>query len=60
MPIRRKLMGDALAKKASRAMKQAGLTLDDLLADLQRQRERFPSDSYPRGSRNADKKRHRR
>lgn len=34
MPI---AIGDALARKASRAMKQAGLTLDDLLADLQRQ-----------------------
>lgn len=60
MPIRRELMGAALARKASRAMKQAGLPLDDLLADLQRQRERFSSDSCPRGSGNADKKRHRR
>jgi AbrB family looped-hinge helix DNA binding protein len=29
-----KLIGDAIAKKAARAMKQAGLKLDDLLADL--------------------------
>ncbi len=37
----RKLVGDAVAKKASRAMKQAGLKLDDLLADLKKQRERY-------------------
>jgi bifunctional DNA-binding transcriptional regulator/antitoxin component of YhaV-PrlF toxin-antitoxin module len=37
----RKLIGDAVAKKASRAMKQSGLKLDDLLADLNTQRERY-------------------
>jgi AbrB family looped-hinge helix DNA binding protein len=37
----RKLVGDAVAKKASRAMKRAGLKLDDLLADLKKQRERY-------------------
>lgn len=37
----RKLMGDAVAKKASRAMKRAGLKLDALLADLKKQRERY-------------------
>ncbi|WP_447600466.1 AbrB/MazE/SpoVT family DNA-binding domain-containing protein [Nitrospira sp. Nam80] len=37
----RKLIGDAIAKKAARAMKQAGLKLDDLLADLKKQRERY-------------------
>jgi bifunctional DNA-binding transcriptional regulator/antitoxin component of YhaV-PrlF toxin-antitoxin module len=36
-----KLIGDAVAKKASRAMKQSGLKLDDLLADLNTQRERY-------------------
>jgi len=36
----RKLVGDAVAKKAARAMKQAGLTLDALLTDLKKQRER--------------------
>jgi len=37
----RKLVGDAVAKKASRAMKRAGLKLDDLLADLKKQRVRY-------------------
>jgi AbrB family looped-hinge helix DNA binding protein len=37
----RKLIGDVIAKKATRAMKQAGLRLDDLLADLKKQRERY-------------------
>jgi bifunctional DNA-binding transcriptional regulator/antitoxin component of YhaV-PrlF toxin-antitoxin module len=37
----RKLIGDSVAKKASRAMKQSGLKLDDLLADLNTQRERY-------------------
>jgi AbrB family looped-hinge helix DNA binding protein len=37
----RKLIGDAIAKKTARAMKQAGLKLDDLLADLKKQRERY-------------------
>ena len=36
-----KLIGDAIAKKAARAMKQAGLKLDDLLADLKKQRDRY-------------------
>jgi AbrB family looped-hinge helix DNA binding protein len=31
---------DSLAKKARREMKKAGLTLDDVLADLDRQRTR--------------------
>jgi bifunctional DNA-binding transcriptional regulator/antitoxin component of YhaV-PrlF toxin-antitoxin module len=42
----RKLIGDAVAKKASRAMKQSGLKLDDLLADLNTQRERYTSERY--------------
>lgn len=37
----RQLVGDAIAKKAARAMKKAGLKLDDLLADLKAQRERY-------------------
>lgn len=36
-----KLIGDTIAKKAARGMKQAGLKLDDLLADLKKQRERY-------------------
>lgn len=42
----RKLIGDAVAKKASRAMKQAGVKLDDLLADLGKQRERYTRERY--------------
>ncbi len=42
----RKLIGDAVAKKASRAMKQAGVKLDDLLADLGKQRERYNRQRY--------------
>jgi AbrB family looped-hinge helix DNA binding protein len=37
----RKLVGDTVANKASRAMKRAGLKLDDLLADLKKQRVRY-------------------
>jgi len=37
----RKLIGDTVARKAARAMKQAGVKLDDLLADLSKQRERY-------------------
>ncbi|MGH7166607.1 MAG: AbrB/MazE/SpoVT family DNA-binding domain-containing protein [Nitrospiraceae bacterium] len=42
----RKLLGDAVAKKAARAMKKAGLRLDDLLADLKKQRERYNAERY--------------
>ncbi len=42
----RKLIGDTVAKKAARAMKQAGVKLDDLLADLSKQRERYTSERY--------------
>lgn len=34
----RKLIGDAIAKKTARTMKQSGLKLEDLLADLKKQR----------------------
>lgn len=37
----KKLVGDAVAQKAHREMKKAGLTLEDLLEDLKRQRERY-------------------
>jgi len=37
----RPLIGDAVAKKVARAMKKTGLKLDDLLADLKEQRERY-------------------
>lgn len=42
----RKLVGDAVAKKAARAMKKAGLRLDDLLADLDKQRDRYNRERY--------------
>ena len=37
----KQLIGDAIAKKTARAMKQSDLKLDDLLADLKKQRERY-------------------
>jgi AbrB family looped-hinge helix DNA binding protein len=42
----RMLVGDAVAKKAARAMKKAGLRLSDLLADLDRQRDRYNRERY--------------
>ena len=42
----RKMVGDAVAKKASRAMGRAGLRLEDLLADLDRQRDRYNKERY--------------
>jgi bifunctional DNA-binding transcriptional regulator/antitoxin component of YhaV-PrlF toxin-antitoxin module len=42
----RKLIGDTVARKAARAMKQAGVKLDDLLADLSKQRERYTRERY--------------
>jgi bifunctional DNA-binding transcriptional regulator/antitoxin component of YhaV-PrlF toxin-antitoxin module len=42
----RKLIGDAVARKAGRAMKQAGVKLNDLLADLSKQRERYNRERY--------------
>lgn len=37
---------DAVAKKALREMKKAGLSLEDLLADLDRQRTRYNRERY--------------
>ena len=42
----RKLVGDAVAKKAARAMKKAGLRLEDLLTDLDKQRDRYNRERY--------------
>lgn len=42
----RKLIGDTVARKAARAMKQAGVKLDDLLADLSKQRARYNRERY--------------
>jgi AbrB family looped-hinge helix DNA binding protein len=40
------LQVDALAKKARKEVKKAGLTVDDVLTDLDRQRERYNKDRY--------------
>jgi bifunctional DNA-binding transcriptional regulator/antitoxin component of YhaV-PrlF toxin-antitoxin module len=42
----RKLIGDAVAKKAARAMKKSGLRLEDLLTDLDKQRDRYNRERY--------------
>lgn len=42
----RKLVGDAVAKKAARAMKKSGLRLEDLLTDLDKQRDRYNRERY--------------
>jgi bifunctional DNA-binding transcriptional regulator/antitoxin component of YhaV-PrlF toxin-antitoxin module len=42
----RPLKVDAVAKKAQREMKKAGLSLKDLLADLDRQRDRYARERY--------------
>jgi bifunctional DNA-binding transcriptional regulator/antitoxin component of YhaV-PrlF toxin-antitoxin module len=42
----RKLVGDAIAKKAARTMKKAGLKLENLLADLRKQRDRYNRERY--------------
>lgn len=42
----RRLVGDTVAKKAARAMTKAGLRLQDLLADLERQRDRYNRERY--------------
>jgi len=40
------LQVDTLAKKARKEMKKTGLTIDDVLADLNRQRDRYNKDRY--------------
>ena len=40
------LQVDALAKKARKEMKKAGLTVDDILDDLDLQRDRYNKDRY--------------
>jgi AbrB family looped-hinge helix DNA binding protein len=37
----KKLIGDVVAKKAARELKKEGLTLEDLLRDLEKQRRRY-------------------
>jgi AbrB family looped-hinge helix DNA binding protein len=40
------LQVDALAKKARKEIKKAGLTVNDIMADLDRQRDRYNKDRY--------------
>jgi AbrB family looped-hinge helix DNA binding protein len=40
------LQVDALANKARKEMKKASLTVDDVMADLDRQRRRYNKDRY--------------
>jgi AbrB family looped-hinge helix DNA binding protein len=40
------LQVDALAKRARKEMKKAGLTVDDVIADLDGQRGRYNKDRY--------------
>ncbi len=42
----KKLAGDTLAKKAQKEMEKAGLSLEDLLKDLEKQRERYNLERY--------------
>ncbi|MCZ6801924.1 MAG: AbrB/MazE/SpoVT family DNA-binding domain-containing protein [Nitrospirae bacterium] len=37
---------DAVTKRAQREMKKVGLKLDDVLADLDRQRQRYTKEGY--------------
>lgn len=42
----KRLVGDTLATKAQKEMEKAGLSLEDLLEDLQRQRERYNREHF--------------
>lgn len=42
----KKLIGDIVAKKARKEMKRAGPGLEDLLKDLEKQRERYNQERY--------------
>lgn len=42
----KRLVGDALATTAQKEMKKADLSLEDLLEDLQKQRERYNRERY--------------
>lgn len=42
----RKLVGNRLAQAAQKEMKKAGLSLDDLLKDLEKQRARYNRERY--------------
>ena len=42
----KKLIGNIVAGKARKEMKRAGLGLEDLLKDLEKQRERYNQERY--------------
>ena len=42
----KKLLGDTVARKAEKEMEKAYLSLEDLLKDLQKQRERYNKERY--------------
>jgi AbrB family looped-hinge helix DNA binding protein len=42
----RKPFGDAVARKMEAGIKRKGLTLDDLLADLKKQRKKYTHEAY--------------
>lgn len=42
----RKLIGDRIAQTAQKEIKKAGLSLEDLLKDLEKQRERYNRERY--------------
>ncbi|NKE70191.1 AbrB/MazE/SpoVT family DNA-binding domain-containing protein [Candidatus Manganitrophus noduliformans] len=44
----KKLVGDTIAKKAQKELKKAGLRLEDILKDLEEQRERYNRERYGR------------
>ena len=43
---RKRLLGDAFARRAQREMQKGGLTLEDLLAELERQRDLYNEERY--------------
>lgn len=44
--VPRQLAGDALSRKIERTMKEKGLTLDNLLSNLRKQRKRYSKETY--------------
>jgi len=42
----KRLIGDAVAKKVEQEMKRVGLKLEDVLADLTKQRKRYNKERY--------------
>ena len=44
----RRVAGDSLAQKVEKAMKQRGITLEELLSDLKKERRRYNKERYGR------------